>query len=295
MVATMPNVAIPPPSHAGPLFGQRVFTLRPEGHEDVLLAALRERGATAMNLALIRIVGIPAGHASETIMAARLATRVLFTSPAAVEHAHRIDVALGLDWFAADGPLIRCARSGGVFAPGPGTREALAQAGIGPVRIPLNRFDSEGLLELPALAGPIPGSLAIIGAPGGRGLLETTLAQRRIEVIAVHVYRREDSRPDAGAIDCLLNADRPILVASSGSALARLADVLPSSARARSLDRIQLVVASDRLSIQAIGMGFLMITVARSAHVAHLVAGVEQCVANGSDASAKDDSVSMTT
>jgi uroporphyrinogen-III synthase len=295
MVATMPNVSIPPPSHAGPLFGQRVFTLRPEGHENVLLAALRERGATAMNLALIRIAGIPAGHASESIMAARSATRVLFTSPASVEHAHRIDVALGLDWFAADGPLIRCARNGGVFAPGPGTREALAQAGIEPVRIPVTRFDSEGLLELPALAGPIPGSLAIIGAPGGRGLLETTLAQRRIEVIAVHVYRREDSRPDAGAIDCLLNADRPILVASSGSALARLADVLPSSARARCLDRMHLVVASDRLSIAATDMGFRRITTARSAHVAHLVAGVEQCVANGPDASAKDDSVSMTT
>src|SRR5438445_2743844 len=64
------------------------------------------------------------------------------------------------------------------FAPGPGTAEALADAGIANVRVPTRSFDSEGLLELPELAD-VHGKRAIIfRGDGGRELLGDTLRAR---------------------------------------------------------------------------------------------------------------------
>ena len=282
------------PSAAGSVAGPRVFMLRPAGEEHALLSALRERGVTAVNLAVLRIVGNAPADALNSFTAARSATRILFSSPGAVTHAHRIDTALSLGWFAAGGHLRRCAVTGGVLAPGRGTRAALATLGIAPVQIPTARFDSEGLLALPALAGPGSGPVAIVGAPGGRGLLETTLSKRGIAVIPVHVYVREDSPPDAARVQDLLAAERPVLVVSSANALARLWDILPAPAREKLGQRSLLVVAGNRLATQASAMGFAAISVAKSAHVAHLVAGVERVIGRRPDTSAKDDSVSMT-
>jgi uroporphyrinogen-III synthase len=83
------------------------------------------------------------------------------------------------------------------FAPGPGTAEALAAAGIGGARIPTTSFDSEGLLALPELASPRGKSVVIFRGDGGREHLGDTLRARGATVEYVACYRR--APPSSGA------------------------------------------------------------------------------------------------
>jgi uroporphyrinogen-III synthase len=84
------------------------------------------------------------------------------------------------------------------FAPGPGTADALAAVGIAAVRIPMTRFDSEGLLELPELAAAGGKRIVIFRGEGGREYLGDVLAARGARVDHVVCYRR--SKPASGAI-----------------------------------------------------------------------------------------------
>ena len=83
------------------------------------------------------------------------------------------------------------------FAPGPGTAQALADAGIADVRIPATTFDSEGLLALPELASPQGKRVLIFRGDGGREHLGDTLRSRGARVDYVACYRR--ARPAGGA------------------------------------------------------------------------------------------------
>ena len=84
-----------------------------------------------------------------------------------------------------------------VFAPGPGTAEALAAAGIAGVRIPATTFDSEGLLALPELADVRGKRVLILRGEGGREHLGDSLRARGAHVDAVACYRRTQPRSDA--------------------------------------------------------------------------------------------------
>lgn len=83
------------------------------------------------------------------------------------------------------------------LATGPGTAEALADAGIPGVRIPDTTFDSDGLLALPELASPGGRRVLIFRGDGGREQLGRTLQQRGAHVDYVACYRR--ARPESGA------------------------------------------------------------------------------------------------
>lgn len=83
------------------------------------------------------------------------------------------------------------------FAPGPGTAQALADAGIADVRVPATTFDSEGLLALPELASPQGKRVLIFRGDGGREHLGDTLRSRGARVDYVACYRR--ARPAGGA------------------------------------------------------------------------------------------------
>jgi len=84
----------------------------------------------------------------------------------------------------------------GVFAPGPGTAEALAAAGIGGVRIPATTFDSEGLLALPELTDVHGKRVLILRGEGGREHLGDSLRARGAQVDAVACYGRARPRSD---------------------------------------------------------------------------------------------------
>ena len=84
------------------------------------------------------------------------------------------------------------------LAPGQGTAEALAAAGIANVRIPATSFDSEGLLALPELASDrVRGRrVLVLRGQAGRELLGDTLAARGAIVDTVACYRR--AKPASG-------------------------------------------------------------------------------------------------
>jgi uroporphyrinogen-III synthase len=83
------------------------------------------------------------------------------------------------------------------FAPGPGTAEALADAGIADVRVPATSFDSDGLLALPELTSPSGRRVLIFRGDGGREQLGEALRARGATVDYVACYRR--AKPRSGA------------------------------------------------------------------------------------------------
>ena len=84
-----------------------------------------------------------------------------------------------------------------VFAPGPGTAEALAAVGINGVRVPTTTFDSEGLLALSELAAPRGKRVVIFRGDGGREQLGGALRARGATVDYVACYQR--AAPASGA------------------------------------------------------------------------------------------------
>jgi len=91
------------------------------------------------------------------------------------------------------------------YAPGPGTADALAGAGIPNARVPVTSLDSEGLLELPALADVSGRRIVIFRGEGGREFLGNALRSRGASVDHVPCYRRV--APQSGA-DGLVEAMR---------------------------------------------------------------------------------------
>lgn len=87
------------------------------------------------------------------------------------------------------------------FAPGPGTAESLADIGIPNVRVPADRFDSEGLLALPELVDVRGKRIVIFRGDDGREMLGDTLRARGAQVDYVACYRRAKPRADASGVE----------------------------------------------------------------------------------------------
>lgn len=191
------------------------------------------------------------------LSAALAASRVVFTSPAAVRAAH------ALEPFAPVASQHWC-------AVGAGTAAALHRAGVGTVQAPA-RMDSEGLLALPVLQEVAGCDVGLVTAPGGRGEIAPALQTRGARVLRADVYAREFVPLQASAIRQLREADAPLVVAlSSGEALQRVMDALPNDL-ASTLRRIRVVAASERLRAVARDFGFAEIDVAAGPRPADLV------------------------
>lgn len=236
-----------------------------EPGEGPVRTALRRAGLAAHGLTVFALRGSTEADVRPVLGDAGTIDRWLFSSPAAVRHLQRIDGSGRFGLFGGAGLLAARAVEARVFAPGPGTATTLAAAGVEPVTVPETRFDSEGLLALPALAAPLAGRLAIVSAPGGRGLLQAALAARGAMVSTLHAYRREPAAPHETELALLDAAPSPMLVASSLAALDRLPAVLPPELLARLLTDAPIVLASERLAAAARTLGFRCCQVARSA------------------------------
>jgi uroporphyrinogen-III synthase len=180
---------------------------------------------------------------------------LVFTSPAAVRFA------------AALTPLRTRAA---VLAVGQGTAQALRRHGVS-AQAPA-RQDSEGLLDLPAAHELRGKRVALIGAPGGRGVLREQLAARGARLRELQVYRRVPprlGRRHVEAVQALPRSARVLL--SSAEALHNLVDLLPAPALAR-LRVAVAVTSSERLAQAARGAGFTRIVQAESALATDLLA-----------------------
>jgi uroporphyrinogen-III synthase len=226
---------------APPLAGCYVISLRPVGAHASLRRAAAAQGARLLALSPWRLVPRDDAATRASLDDALAAPRVLFTSPAAVRMALRLQ------------PLVAVA-SRQVFAVGAGTAAALRRAGVATVAAPA-RMDSEGLLALPGLQ-LLAGTVGLVTAPGGRGEIVQVLQQRGARVFRANVYERVAIAPSSRALAALRALDAPAWLAlCSGAALETLLAALPGDAVAV-LRRARVVAASARLAQLARGHGF---------------------------------------
>jgi uroporphyrinogen-III synthase len=231
------------------LQGRIVVITRPAGTAAALVRRVRALGGVPLLLPGLALRGaIDKAAACAGLRVALLDELLVFTSPAAVRHA------------AALVPLQTAAT---VLAVGQGTARALRRYGID--AITPSRQDSEGLLEHPALQDLRGRRIALIGAPGGRGVLREQLAARGAQLRELHVYRRVPPRLDRRHVDALLRLPSSARVLlSSAEALQNLRQQLPPPAWAR-LCAATAVASSERLEAATRAAGFHRIALAASA------------------------------
>jgi uroporphyrinogen-III synthase len=244
------------PESGKPLRGRVVVITRPAGTAAALARRVRDGGGVPQLLPGLSLRGAADAAAMRTQLRAALAGDALvFTSPAAVRFA------------AALAPLRTRAT---VLAVGQGTARALRRHGVS-AQAP-SRQDSEGLLELPAAKALRGKRVALIGAPGGRGMLRDQLLARGAKLSELQVYRRVPPRLDRRHVAAVLALPRSARVLlSSTEALQNLVGLLPVQA----LDRLRAavaVVSSMRLAQAARAAGFTRIVQAESALAADLLA-----------------------
>lgn len=243
-----------------PLAGTRVAITRPAGTGSALARQVSASGGVALLLPGSSLRGPPDRDAARAALQAALACDwTIFTSPAAVRFAQRLSA-----------PRRRCQ----ALAPGAGTLRALQRAGFIAAAAPA-REDSEGLLDLPVLRKVAARRIGIVGAAGGRGLLDRELGRRGAQVVHAHVYQRVPARLDhrhAGALE--RGAGMPLYVLlSSAEALANILATLPGPAVGLLLAGTA-TVSSARLAEAARNAGFARVVRAVSPHADALLAAV---------------------
>jgi uroporphyrinogen-III synthase len=238
------------------LHGRSVVITRPAGTAAALSRRVRALGGVPILLPGMSLRGVDDEGRARTALEAALGDElIIFTSPAGVRYALALE------------PLRTTAC---VLAVGQGTARALRRRGAGTVLTP-QRQDSEGLLAHAALQDVRDRKIALIGAPGGRGLLRERLIARGAQLREVHVYRRGPARLDRRHVERVQALPASALVLwSSAEALSCLHERLPPSAWA-ALSAATAVVSSERLAVAAGSAGFYRIVQAASALSADLL------------------------
>jgi uroporphyrinogen-III synthase len=231
------------------LGGRTVVITRPSGTATTMVRQVRARGGQPLLLPGLALrAALDETLARAQLRAALADDLLLFTSPAAVRFAAQL------------APLRTDAA---VLAVGEGTARALRRHRID-ASVPA-RQDSEGVLAHPLLRDVRGRRIALIGAPGGRGVLREQLMRRRAELREVHVYRRAAPRLDQRHVDAVLRLPSSARVLlSSAEALRNLTHQLPVMALQR-LCAATAVVSSERLATAAQAAGFTRIVRAASA------------------------------
>lgn len=234
-----------------------VISLRPQGGHAGLRAAAARHGARVLALSPWKLVGNDDARSRAELRAALAASRVIFTSPAAVRFAARL-------------ATLRRKRGQAFLAVGAATAEALRRAGADAVASP-QRMDSEGLLALPELQGLRGCDVGLVTAPDGRDVLAPALRRRGARLLRADVYAREEIPLSAAAVRRLLELQAPACVAlSSGAALESALSRLSATARSRLL-KFPAIAASDRLAALARETGFGKVRTAAGPRPAQLL------------------------
>lgn len=237
------------------LRGRTIVITRPVGTAAGLVRKVRAAGGIPVRLPGLALRPLSGPAVRDALRMALAADLVVFTSPAAVRYAARLE------------PL---RLRGAAYAVGAGTAQALARHGI-VARVP-TRQDSEGLLELLPVASLRGKRTALVGAAGGRGLLRERLLNAGGGLVEAVVYRRLPARLDRRHLDPLarLPADARVLV-SSAEALANLQRSLPAPLWRRLCTAV-VVASSERLAAIAREAGFARVVIAASARPDALLA-----------------------
>jgi uroporphyrinogen-III synthase len=251
-----------------PLAGATVIVTRPSASAAPLKRRIAALGGVALALPGVRVCATEDADAARTALrAARQADIAIFISPNAVRYAFALL------------PKLRFARATRVGSVGSATARALVRRGVHDVVWPSARQDSEGLLALPQFARVSRRRVVLIGAPGGRDVLATTLRARGARVQSIQVYRRTAPRWNRRHLGALESAAPPLLtLLSSAEVLAHFGRGLPPLLFAR-LAAGECIVSSLRLAQAARGAGFMRVHIAASAAADDMLAAAEAALA----------------
>ena len=225
-----------------------LISLRPQGQHDALRRAAARFGARTVALSPWQL-RLRTDAATRAQLALALGCdRIVFTSPAAADAAARL---LPLEQIPA----------GRAVTVGEGTARELRRRGVVDVQAP-SRMDSEGLLALPAMHNLQGKRVALITAPGGRGMIAAQVQAMGAQLLRVDVYDRVLLPVSAASVARLQALEGPaVLALSSGEALEHIVAQLPESLLQR-WRAAPVVGASARLAQLATSHGFEQVHVA---------------------------------
>ncbi|QDQ26450.1 hypothetical protein FNU76_08775 [Chitinimonas arctica] len=192
-----------------PLANRRFLVTRPENQSDRLAALLQDAGATPL-LAPMIAIGEAADPAALDAVLHRLDDfdLAVFVSPTALDQVgQRIR-----HWPAELAAAVI----------GPASRERARELGILDVLCPDNRYDSEGLLELPSLQRMEGRRVVLFRGNAGRELLADSLTARGAQVEIVEAYRRLPPTMAREALAAMLAEDCDGVIVTSSEAVQNL-------------------------------------------------------------------------
>jgi len=233
------------PRITGPLAGRGIVITRPQEQAEALTDAIRAAGGRAILFPAIEIADVADLKALNGLLA-RLGEfdLAIFISPSAVNKA--------MNLIGAHRPLPRRLA---VAAIGRGSVKSLERFGVSGVIAPEGRFDSEALLELPALANVAGKRIVIFRGEGGRELLGDTLTARGAHLEYAECYRRTRPRADVSPLmrAWARHEVHAVVVTSSGS-MSHLFDMVGKLGQAW-LQKTPVFVPHPRIAETARGLG----------------------------------------
>lgn len=131
------------------------------------------------------------------------------------------------------------------LVPGPGTGSILEAAGI-PASWPESGGTSEDVIAL-GMEKSVPDRVAILGAPGGRGLLARAFSRLGARVEPIHLYHRVPVAPSPELVERLKSGAELVNLVSSRQAFETIRSGLHPGLRRTWLDSA-FVLSSARLS-----------------------------------------------
>ncbi|PPD11395.1 uroporphyrinogen-III synthase [Methylophilus sp.] len=203
-----------------PLAGRTIAVTRPLEQATKLTAAIKAAGGSVISFPLLDIKGLESlddFHAAVTPLSQF--DWAVFISSNAVQHGMPLLQQAGIPAqlkFAAIGPT---------------TAASLQGFGIAEILTPLERFDSEALLALPALQQMQGQRVLIVRGVGGREVLAETLKQRGADVVFGECYRRVNPQSSAQVLAQAYDAGKlQGIVVTSSEALRFLLDLAQDAA-----------------------------------------------------------------
>lgn len=243
---------------------------RPAPDHQALLAALAAKGVAAIHCPAFELESAPEQSLAQQLSRIGEVDLTIVTSPVAARL-----LARHLD---TDQPGVSEVQ---FVVPGRGTASALEAVGIA-ARFPVSGGTSEHILAMPEFDDVSHKRIAVVGAPGGRGLLASELSARGADVENMHVYHRRALAPSAALVDALHHSEDLVIFISSLQAFSIILESLPEALRPVWLNS-RFVVSSARIQRACRDAGVRRIRCAAGASDEEMLAAVDEDWLHGHD------------
>jgi len=239
-------------NNSKPLAGRGIVVTRPALQAAHLADLIRAAGGNPILFPAIDIVAVDDARALLALIDRLDGFDIaIFISPSA------IDMAMSLITARRElPPHLKLA------AIGPGSVRELGKFGVTGVIAPVERFDSEALLDLPEMLDVAGKRIVIFRGDGGRELLGDTLAARGAGIEYAECYRRIRPRADPGPLLSAWERDAlHAVVVTSSEALRNMFELVGAPARPR-LKTTPLFVPHPRIeqAAHALGVATVVLT-----------------------------------